>query len=350
MYLSGQHENPSQGSSITKKIISLAYNTGLIRAGRQLWANSLTVLNYHRIDELQNNPDNFQPNISATPADFDQQMSYLSHWFAVVSLQDVTNWILRDKPLPRYAALITFDDGYLDNYTNAFPILKKYNFPAVIYLTSGHIDSNRPFYWDLVAYCFTHTEKDKILFPDGIERGWVSLDEKNQISKQWIESMKILKEDQKQHWISKIPENLNVSIPDNYFKNLMMNWNQVREMNASNIDFGAHTVTHPILTRISPEQVRTEISDSKKKIEQELGKPVTSLAYPNGMKADFNDTVINLTKETGFSTAFTLLNGPATSSEVKKMPYTIRRSFISHKHSMSQFSTLISPLNRLRTS
>ena len=172
MYLSEQHENPTQRSSITKKLISLAYNTGLIRLGRQFFANSLTVLNYHRIDELQNNLDNFQPNISATPTSFDQQMSYLSRWFTVVSLQDVTNWVLQNKPLPRYAALITFDDGYLDNYTNAFPILKKYNFPAVIYLTSGHIGSNRPFYWDLVAYCFYHTERNKILFPDGVERGW----------------------------------------------------------------------------------------------------------------------------------------------------------------------------------
>lgn len=350
MYLSGQNENSFQRSSITKRLITFAYNTGLIRLGRQLWARSLTVLNYHRIDDLENNPDNFQPNISATPAEFDRQMSYLSRWFNVVSLQDVTNWILKNKPLPRYAALITFDDGYLDNYTNAFPVLKKYNFPAVIYLTSGHIESNRPFYWDLVAYCFAHTQKDNILFPDGIERSWDSIDGKNQISKQWIESMKILEENQKQNWISRIPEQLNVVIPDNYFKNLMMNWDQVREMSAANIDFGAHTVTHPILTRISPEQVRTEISDSKKRIEQELNKPVISLAYPNGMKADFNDTVINLAKETGFTTAFTLLNGPTTLNEVKEMPYTIRRSFISHKHSLPQFSTLISPINRLRSS
>lgn len=350
MYLSGQNENSFQRSSITKRLITFAYNTGLIRLGRQLWARSLTVLNYHRIDDLENNPDNFQPNISATPAEFDRQMSYISRWFNVVSLQDVTNWILKNKPLPRYAALITFDDGYLDNYTNAFPVLKKYNFPAVIYLTSGHIESNRPFYWDLVAYCFAHTKKDSILFPDGIERSWDSIDGKNQISKQWIESMKILEENQKQNWISRIPEQLNVVIPDNYFKNLMMNWDQVREMSAANIDFGAHTVTHPILTRISPEQVRTEISDSKKRIEQELNKPVISLAYPNGMKADFNDTVINLAKETGFTTAFTLLNGPTTLNEVKEMPYTIRRSFISHKHSLPQFSTLISPINRLRSS
>jgi len=350
MYLSEQNENSIQHSSITKRLITFAYNTGLIRLGRQFWARSLTVLNYHRIDYLENNPDNFQPNISATPAEFDRQMSYISRWFNVVSLQDVTNWILKNKPLPRYAALITFDDGYLDNYTNAFPVLKKYNFPAVIYLTSGHIESNRPFYWDLVAYCFAHTKKDSILFPDGIERSWDSIDGKNQISKQWIESMKILEENQKQNWISRIPEQLNVVIPDNYFKNLMMNWDQVREMSAANIDFGAHTVTHPILTRISPEQVRTEISDSKKRIEQELNKPVISLAYPNGMKADFNDTVINLAKETGFTTAFTLLNGPTTLNEVKEMPYTIRRSFISHKHSLPQFSTLISPINRLRSS
>src|SRR5688500_11859829 len=120
-------------SSLKQKVLTFAYETGLIRAGRGLWAKSLTVVNYHRIDDpYRKDFDSFKPNVSATPQDFDRQLAYLRRWFNVVSLKDVVEWLDGRKELPPYAALITFDDGYLDNYTAAFPILRKYDFPALI--------------------------------------------------------------------------------------------------------------------------------------------------------------------------------------------------------------------------
>lgn len=334
-------------SSIGKRLITLAYQAGLFSMSNRLWPKSLTVLNYHRIDKPENHPDTFLSNISATPDEFRRQMAYVSRWFNVVSLQDVTSWLLNRKPLPHHAALITFDDGYLDNYTNAYPILREFNFPAVIYLTSGYIATDRPFYWDLAAYCFYYTKRDHILFPNGVEQKWEAHQEKSQILKQWVEMLKRLEETQKKIWVDRLPKFLDVAIPKNFFQKLIMNWDQVREMNTNGIEFGAHTVTHPILTRITEQQIREEIRDSKKKIEAETGKPITSFAYPNGMQADINDMVINITKTSGFATAFTLLSGPASLSEVKKNPYTIRRSFIAHYHAHPQFSMLISPFNRM---
>src|SRR5512141_113212 len=127
---SGRSEAKSKSrSSIKGKLINLAHETGLIRAGRSLWAKSLTVVNYHRIDDPHRKDfDSFKPNVSATPNDFDRQMDYLAKWFNVVSMQDVVQWLDGQKELPSYAALITFDDGYLDNYTFAYPILRSHNF------------------------------------------------------------------------------------------------------------------------------------------------------------------------------------------------------------------------------
>lgn len=336
-----------KSSSLGKKLIALAHQTGLFGISHRLWAKSLTVLNYHRIDKPENNPDTFQPNISATPEEFRRQMLYLSRWFNVVSLQDVTNWLVNKKPLPHQAALITFDDGYLDNYTNAYPILREFKFPAVIYLTSGYIATDRPFYWDLAAYCFHYTKRDHIAFPNGVEKKWKSHQEKSQVLKQWIETLKGLEEVQKKIWVDRLPEILDIAIPQAFFQKLVMNWDQVREMSTNGIEFGAHTITHPILTRIPEQQIREEIQGSKKKIESEIGKPITSFAYPNGMRTDINDIVIKITKNSGFTTAFTLFNGPTSLSEVKKSPYTIRRSFIAHYHTHPQFSMLISPFNRI---
>src|SRR5215216_6859046 len=123
MYSSPSQSNQHSKRSLKNKLLSLAHKTGLIRAGRGLWARSLTVVNYHRIDDPHRTDfDSFKPNVSATPEDFNRQMDYLSKWFNVISMQNVLQWLDGQKELPSYAALITFDDGYLDNYTFAYPI------------------------------------------------------------------------------------------------------------------------------------------------------------------------------------------------------------------------------------
>jgi peptidoglycan/xylan/chitin deacetylase (PgdA/CDA1 family) len=329
--------------------MSIAFNTGMIRAGRRFWSKSLTVINYHRInDPHQKDFDSFLPNVSAHPDDFNLQMDYLARWFNVVSLRDVINWLDGRQTLPPHAVLITFDDGYLDNYINAYPILQRYGFPAVIFLTTGHIDNNIPFYWDVVAYCFFHSKADHILFPNNTEQSWKDSAERDNVSKKWIESLKVLPEAQKQDWVSRLPSQLDVSIPHNFFWNLMMNWNQAREMAGNRIEFGGHTINHPILTRISIEQARIEIEGSKNKIEKELGQPIFSFAYPNGMQNDLNIEIQKVVANAGYKAAFTLQNGPALLREVKLNPFTIRRVFVSHSHTLSQFAAITSMVNRLR--
>lgn len=337
-------------SSLRKKITSFILSTVAMRIVRQIWSKSLTVLNYHRIDDPHRKDfDSFQPNISAHPTEFNQQMEYLSRWFNVVSLREVVNWLNGHQTLPPHAALITFDDGYLDNYINAYPILQKYKFPAVIYLTTGHIDTDAPFYWDLAAYCFLHTNSDHVLFPDGKEYFWKNSTELTQTSKNWVYSMKILPEMEKRHWVSGLPEQLNVSVPHNFFRNLMINWDQVREMFHNRIEFGGHTISHPILTRIPLDQVRTEIEGSKLKIEQELGQSIFSFAYPNGMQTDLNTEIQKIVTNAGYKAAFTLQNGPTTLREVKLNPFAIRRIFVSHSHTLSQYSVITSMVNRIRS-
>ena len=347
---SGRSDSNNSRSSIKRKLMNLAYETGLIRAGRGLWAKSLTVINYHRIDNPHRKDfDSFKPNVSATPNDFNRQIDYLSKWFNVISMQDVLKWLDGQKELPSYAALITFDDGYLDNYTFAYPILRDHNFPAVIFLTTEHIGTDIPFYWDMAAYCFHHTKRDQITFPDGTTETWSNQGQLDQVSKKWIELMKTLPQAEKTVYVQRLPEALNVSIPGGFFKKLMMNWDQVREMHKGGIEFGAHTMHHPILTRISLEEVRAEVEGSKSRIEKELGHPALSFAYPNGQSSDLNDKIEGLVADSGIRAAFTLLNGPSSLSEVKRDPLAIRRIFISYKHSLPEYAALLSPMNRYRS-
>jgi peptidoglycan/xylan/chitin deacetylase (PgdA/CDA1 family) len=337
-------------SSLKHKVLQFAFDTGLIRAGRSLWAKSLTVVNYHRIDDpYRKDFDSFKPNVSATPQDFDRQMEYLAKWFHVVSLKDIVEWLDGRRDLPPYAALITFDDGYLDNYTSAFPILRKYNFPALIFLTTGHIGTDAPFYWDMAAYCFSHTENDHLTFPDGHVEGWSDQQQLERVSKNWIELMKTLPQNEKLKYVGNLPVLLGVSVPAGFFQTLMMNWDQVREMQKDGVEFGAHTMHHPILTRISLEQVREEVVGSKSRIEEELGEPVLGFAYPNGQASDLNEGIEKIVADAGIRAAFTLLSGPSSLGEVKRNPYAIRRIFISHRHTLPEYALMLSPINRYRS-
>jgi len=349
MYSSEKQPIKKSRSRSKQKLLSMAFNTGLIRLGRQFWSKSLTVLNYHRIDDLTRSDfDSFKPNVSASPLEFDRQMKYLKRWFNVITILDLVGWLEGRQNLPPFAALITFDDGYLDNYSFAFPILQKYGFGATIYLATGHIATDQPFFWDLAAYCFFHTYQDHVTFPNGRELTWSNLAERDQVLKSWVEALKILPEEEKQRLISKLPGQLSVSIPKDYFRNLMMSWNHVREMQNGGIAFGGHTVNHPILSRTTVEAAKTEITLSKLNIEKETGQPVLSFAYPNGMASDVNPEIVNIVKIAGYKTAFTLLNGPSLLREVRKDPFKIRRIFISNNHSLPEYAALVSPINRYR--
>lgn len=86
--------------------------------------------------------------------------------------------------------MITFDDGYYDNFSNAYPVLKERNLPAVIFLTTGFIGSDKPFYWDYVSYCFAHTVKQEANLPLLGDCSWTDEHSRDLIMHKWIETAK----------------------------------------------------------------------------------------------------------------------------------------------------------------
>jgi peptidoglycan/xylan/chitin deacetylase (PgdA/CDA1 family) len=343
-----QDERGSTRKSLKRNLYSVADKAGVFRLGRRLWPEALTVVNYHRIEDVTRpGIDSFKPNISASPEAFNWQMAYLKRWFSAISIEELVAWLEDREPLPPNPALITFDDGYLDNYVHAYPVLRQHNLPALIFLTSGHIGTDKPFYWDMAAYCFKHTGRESVHFPDGSEVSWETEEQKEEVNRSLTEALKRLPQEQKEQWAARLPEQLGVSIPQGHFKRLMLNWELVREMHAGGIRFGGHTISHPILTRVSAERARQEIAGCKEQIERELGAPALSFAYPNGMQGDWNAEMEGLLKEAGYRAAFTLLSGPASLKEVKESPFAIRRIFISHRHGREEFTAMLSPWNRV---
>jgi peptidoglycan/xylan/chitin deacetylase (PgdA/CDA1 family) len=310
--------------------------------------NTLTVLNYHRINDPYSSGFNtFKPNVSATPIEFEKQMQYIKKTFNIINCQQLAAYVTNNIPLPPRTAIITFDDGYFDNFSQAYPILKNLKIPAVIFLATDYIGNNQPFYWDYAAYCFAYTKATSAHLPFVGECTWSNENERNSILREWLETLKKLPEQEKQTAIQAIAAELKVSIPKNAFDGLHLNWQQVREMHKNGIEFGAHTTSHPILTRIPLNKARDEIFNSKTKIEKEINSPVICFAYPNGGIADFSPPIMQMVSQAGMPIAFSLLPGPTLYKTVKKEPFSIRRIFLIHTDTFERFVLKVNGFARL---
>jgi peptidoglycan/xylan/chitin deacetylase (PgdA/CDA1 family) len=332
----------------TSKVIDLLFRMGVFDVMHALWPPRLTVLAYHRIADPQSpNFDTFKPNVSATPADFAAQMDFVHRYFKVISSGEVSSWLKSKKPLPANAALVTFDDGYRDNFEHALPVLRERNLPALIFLATDHIDSDSPFDWDLVAYCFRHTRQSEVDLPLGGRKHWHSEESRSAVMVSWLNALKQLPDEEKREAVGRLPDVLQVTVPDDAFLGLHLSWDQVRRLVAAGVDMGAHTKSHPILTRIPLAQARAEIVESKTRIEAEIEQTVTAFAYPNGLPNDFNSAIENMVQQVGYEAAFTLVPGPTLMATVRRSPMTIRRTFISHKDDLSRFAAKVMGVPRL---
>src|SRR5262249_55983601 len=123
-------------------------------------SRSVRILAYHRV--LDANPEEFDFDegvISASTEGFYRLMYFVRRIFDVLSFRALYKIELAGRSFPRRALIITFDDGYRDNYPQAFPVLKQLGLPATIFLASGHIGRSRLFWWDAIAYCVKHAKR-----------------------------------------------------------------------------------------------------------------------------------------------------------------------------------------------
>jgi peptidoglycan/xylan/chitin deacetylase (PgdA/CDA1 family) len=331
-------------------VLKLVNQAGVFNAIRNINPEVLTVLNYHRVDDVTRSGfDSYAPNVSATSSEFIHQINFIQHHYNVITCEHLSAWLRGERKLPPHSALITFDDGYADNYVQAFPILRAKNLPAIIFLTTDHIGNGKPLYWDYVAYCFVHSQKKSVNLPLQGPVSWNGAVEQKLIIKQWIERIKQLPEPEKRRAVSELADVMEVVIPDDAFLGLYLSWDQVREMSQKGIEFGSHTTGHPILTRIPILQVKSELAGSKQKIEMEIQKPVIGFAYPNGGITDFSPTVMDAVRDSGYKVAFSLMGGAMNYSEVRKQPLAIRRIFLSASDTFSRFVGKLSVSGFVRT-
>ena len=262
------------------------------------------VLVYHRVGDKE---DPFFPKVHSTV--FEKHMYFLSKHFIVLPLENAIE-LMKRNDLPPNAVSITFDDGYKDNYQVAFPILKSLSLPASIFLATESIGSGKVLWHNRVFNAFRETKKPKFIFTGNGETEYKlsTTNEKLKAQGKVLRFLKSINSSQHIAFVDKLVDQLEVN-DDRYDKGLMLNWDEVRIMAQNGISFGAHTHSHPILSSLENDQAREEILKSKSLIEENLEKSVTTFAYPNGTRRDFNESTKQILRESGFLCALTTIFG-----------------------------------------
>jgi peptidoglycan/xylan/chitin deacetylase (PgdA/CDA1 family) len=249
------------------------------------------------------------PFLGATPIDvFEGQMRFISRYYRVVSLADLVAHL--DSGSSDIVLAITFDDGYRDNRTNAFPVLERYGLPATIFLATESIDSGEPLWFERLAAALKLTTCEFIDVEWDIPRRfWLRTPaERLAANKEIFSALRQMTNEARAQQLACVLDALGRH-EDASRDRPMLNWDEIRWMHQRGIDFGGHTVTHPYLSRLTGEQMDWEVRECKRRIESELQAPVRHFAYPNGQEADFTASSKSALRDAGYEAAVTTLWG-----------------------------------------
>lgn len=291
---------------------------GPIRAGLTLVSPgqraALTILIYHRVLPQ---PDPLLVGITDVKL-FELQIMTLMRDFSVIPLSEGVQR-LRDGTLPQRAASITFDDGYSDNEFCALPILQKFGACATFFIASGYLDGG--IMWnDLILQAVRATEGPILSARSlGLEDMPVgSIPEKQDAMLRLVKALKYrpFSEREAQSW--RLLEDAGARPPEQ----LMMTSDQVLALHKAGMEIGAHTVLHPILTKLSLDEARREMVNGRAQLEAITGARVGLFAYPNGRpEMDFSADHVALVSALGFDAAVTTGWGAAqTGDDLFQLP------------------------------
>jgi len=271
------------------------------------------ILAFHRVVREGEIGHSLDPQMYVTTSVFRGLLLFLHRHYDVVTLVDLAEKVESKAPRRKPLCALTFDDGYMDNYTNAFAILREMQMPATVFLTAGLIGTTRLLWNDAISIAFASISQSprakgqlRRLLSTGEAsstecRHWQRAIEDSSV-RPIVEQLKTWPHAKIRALISKLePYVISAGAQGNTCR--MLTWSQVREMRAAGVSFGSHTLSHCILTVEDGQTVRREIQQSKSLIESKLGSPIDTLAYPNG---EYNEKTIRIARQAGFRMALTL--------------------------------------------
>ncbi|MFH0994386.1 MAG: polysaccharide deacetylase family protein [Pseudomonadota bacterium] len=291
-------------------ISDFLFKTGLIFWIKKLYEhNSIVVLNYHRIrPSTPGASSEFDDNVFDVNVDgFALQMKWLKQHARILSEQDLIDVIT--TPGNNYSKLktplvaITFDDGYLDNYSLAYPVLKSLDIPAFFFVCTAMITERRLWWWDIVAFLIKKCKKSFIVMDN--QRHDLLADRSAAI--QFFQhALKKLSAVQIDQFVLNFSNVCEVALPSIDLQDReLMNWKQIREMASNQMTVASHTHTHPVLALMDKQEILEELMLSKQILETQTGQPVLSISYPFGDYCYIPSVIETIARNCGYNLGFT---------------------------------------------
>jgi peptidoglycan/xylan/chitin deacetylase (PgdA/CDA1 family) len=285
------------------------------RRHQLLKGTGLTVAVYHRVADVAHIDDLDPELVDATPDDFENQMAYLRQNFRPVGIDDVLRAHRDRQPLPADSVLVTFDDGYRDNYQLALPILRRHGIPAAFFVTTGYLTDRRLFWWERVNLHIRASKAPEMRIeypsPEVLD---LSTPAAKARAKQRLN--RIVKDHlalDVERFMDGVVKACGVSWTDDdsrrHGDRALMTWDDVRALRAAGMGVGSHTVSHRVLQTLAPADLAAELRASRATLEAQLGEPVTTIAYPVGKAIAKYPAVRQALTDAGYELGFTTRPG-----------------------------------------
>jgi peptidoglycan/xylan/chitin deacetylase (PgdA/CDA1 family) len=211
------------------------------------------------------------------------------------------------EPL-RGAVAFTIDDGYFDVATVAMPVFAEFDSPATTFVTTGFMDGRLWQWWDKIDFIFRHTRRRELslaLREESLHYSWHDDSSRQRAQEDFEQRCKLMEDEVKHASILALAHLAEVDLPDTTpIQYAPMSWDQLRRCEEQGMSFGPHSVTHPILSRVSADRSRWEITESWNRVRAEARSPVPAFAYPNGSAQDYGEREVATLRELGFIGAF----------------------------------------------
>jgi peptidoglycan/xylan/chitin deacetylase (PgdA/CDA1 family) len=283
--------------------------SGVTRVAGRLNGKGVAIAMYHSVMDEPQRQAYTLGGIIHSSAVFRRQMEIIAGDYDPVTLNDVLLFVRGEKELPAHAVAVTFDDGYADNYEVALPILERVGVPATFYVTVDCIETARLPWPSRLRYAFFTTnalswnETDKTI--------WTlrNMDERDRAFLRACDVCAQLAGARLEQFVAKAEDELHAGPPES-MERLMMSWDQVRALVQEGYIVGSHTMTHPNMAYIGDDEARTELADSKCRLEEALKTPVLHFSYPcPALSPHWSERTVEISKEVGYETAVTTDGG-----------------------------------------
>lgn len=329
---------------LAKRILARATSwSGIARRGRARHRHEVLILTYHGVLP-PGRPHH--PYLSRNFVDrdvFAAHMAHLRQHYTPISLARAVAALRGDAGLPDHPAVVTFDDGFRNNYTQAYPVLREMNVPATIFLATGHIGAACRMLWtEQVSWVLQHLSAGITSVPVGGATLPVILDSpaaREESARALLRHLKSVEAEvraQSLRWLEAQVASTHIAPdPERY---AFLDWAEVEVMASEGlVEFGSHTVSHLLLATGTRGRVRQELADSRDAISARTGRPCTLFAYPNGTARDFTAADQADVQAAGYTCAASQICG---FNDLSSDLYALRRFNIGRGHSPALFEAI----------